>query len=103
TLDGRTVTGFDFDDATEVGAGVIDDHSDLLRHDGREREDAHRFVVADDVPAGHSHPCRAVPRLHVEVLYAIDIGRRVGVRLDRRQVLILQRIDANLADRLRAV
>src|SRR2546423_1403811 len=79
----RRAVSFEFDDAAEVSATVVDDDANHRRRDRREREDAQRLRVARDAAARNGHPVRPVVVLHVEVKDAVDARVRARVRLDR--------------------
>src|SRR5947209_20347085 len=97
----RAAERLDLDDAREVSASGVDDDANLRRRHVREHEDVRGAVVAGDAPLRHGDPVRAVEVLHVEVLYAVEVGGRRGRRLDGALEVVLQCIDANLVYRPR--
>src|SRR5208283_5676012 len=71
---------------------------------GRVGGEAHRAL--DQVVARHRrtevHPGRSVPALDLEGGDAVEAESHVRRRVDRGEVVILQRVDDDLVDRLRA-
>ncbi len=93
--------GFDFGDAGVAGKRGGDVDADTVGRVGGEIHRALDQVVAAD--AAQRHPGRAVPALHGKRGDAVQRERhRVG-RLDRVGVVVLDRIDDDVIDRLAAV
>src|SRR5687767_5512822 len=97
----RTTERFNLDDAAEVVACVVHEHSYPGRGYRREGERPHHAIVGGNAAVRHGHPLSrpvGIPVLHVEIEQPVN--RRSHFRRGDLRVLevVLQRIHADFVD-----